>query len=238
MSKSKVLNQIIDLTRKTGQGLSVTLMRKAAPEMAETIDELIADGKLETYTQRYSYMDDDQWVVPKGCYFAIRDDENVSGALTFVRVYLGIYEPFMGATLNDLLRGATFMTEYSKWLVKNEKALIDMVNMTDVDEEDEATELSDEIIEWVKTRGWYTDNNVVSECLSKSKGFFDDGVNKEILVRQKQLLKLYEGDDRYNEDAEKLRKEMEEDAKEVKYRTKFNKWLSEQNQTVKIQSIL
>jgi len=182
-------------------------------------------------------MPNEEWIVPKGCYNAIKDErEGANGALTFIRMYLNRDDLGLNTKISDVIKKPDFMKRYSDWLTKNEKALIDLVNLKELDYTPDV--LNEKEIEWLKSRNWYTDNLTVSECYKESSGLSASKNDNDIIDSLSKLIKLCERDSRYKDDVEKYKLELEDEKKCLKYRRQVNNWLQSQKQDEKIQNII
>lgn len=238
MEKTEMLNSIIKITKETGQGLALTIIRCASSEYAAFVDELIEEGKAELYTKHYSYLPSDEWVVPAGCYFAMKDeDTHHPGALTFIRMYLGIDDLGLGVKPIDVLRNPFSMGKYTEWLNDNEKQLIDLVNMKEI--EFTPNQLDDNTKNWIKDKTWYTNNDTVESCLNQSEKVSKDDGDKKQLDLYDQLMPLYNTDkSRFVKEIEDSKIDIEKLKENIKHRNKVNNWLKTQTQTDKIQTLI
>jgi hypothetical protein len=244
MTKTELLNAIINITRETGQGLTGVLIR--AKGLGDIVDELIEEGKITSTIDRYNHLPDDEWLLPVGCYNMWKDDvygKSGNGwSLTFIRMYLGIDDLGLGMKPIDALKNVDLMKGYSKWLEQNGKGLIALVNLKDAKEENpKEIVFSKEELDWIETRGWYQKNDKVSEALKASlekENSKDD--EKEFQIHQ-ELLSLYTSDDsyrkKYAKDIVVSEKFIADYPKLKKMRSKLNRWLESQPQTKKIQDV-
>jgi len=104
MNNIELYNKIVDITRETGQGCS-DIIGKADHNLQKLLDELEDDGMVDIYEQQYSYLSNDKFYFPKGCFsiFSNTDKQTQSKLLTFVRVYLGINDLGFGQKRLDFL---------------------------------------------------------------------------------------------------------------------------------------
>lgn len=236
MDKIEMLNSIITLTKKTGQGLALTLIRKASPEYGQIVDDLIKDGKVDIFIVHYGTLPSDEWVVPAGCYSVMKDNGNKHpGALTFIRLYLGIEEIGLNIKSKDILKNVGFMTKYVKWLKDNEQELINLTNMQEI--EIILDELDNDVIGWIKSRGWYIDNLTIEKCFNSSMSVVNN--YEEQLNMSNDLLSLYNEDKIHYADKIQITiKEIELLENKIKYRKIANQWLKTQTQTENIQTLI
>ena len=101
------------------------------------------------------------------------------------------------------------MKSYAVWLERNHEELEIMKNLDDFYDEPTVV-LTEDDINWVKTKSWYEKNKSISSCLKSSiKGFDAD---EERLGITKQLIDLYKksGADKYKDDLKKALKDIED----------------------------
>ncbi len=190
MTKAEVYNAIIDMAKKTGQGVPSFIERKVGSDM---IDELVEAGLIKRVKQSL----DDPWLCLTKGYCVESDMENGNRkALVFVKYYLGIKDVYGGLVLKfgtpELKKGLTTeieifesdinnMKEYQEWYDKNKILLEETQNMQHIGEI--VTVLDDDFKEFIKSRGWYTDNLTVKECISQINDANDN---------DSELIRLYE----------------------------------------------
>ena len=238
MEKTEMLNKIIHLTKETGQGLALSIIRAKSSEYAKLVDELIDEGKADIYVKSFSFLPSDEWVVPAGCYFAIKDDDtNHPGALIFIRMYLGKEDLGIGVKISNILKNVDTMELYTKWLRDNEKQLIDLTNMQEI--EFIPNQLDEDTNNWIKEKTWYINNDTIESCLDQSeKVLKDDGDNSQLDLYE-QLIPLYNSNkDKYSNEIEEAKIDIKKLKENIKYRKITNKWLQNQTQTDKIQTII
>lgn len=240
MTKIELLNCIIDMTRKTGQGLSTAIIGMKL-DIKDHIDELLEEGKIVTHRSEYGGpgITHDVWAMPANCYNVWADKEGERMALSYVRFYLDSDDVGFGITRKMLLQNVDFISGYASWLKKNGKSLEDMVNLKNIEEIYSNVVLTEEELIWVKSRGWYTDNSTIKECLDSSIGALDDS---EQLSINKRLLELYNTNDSYRKEYADKIKESEDfinNAPKLKrIRKKVNTWMEEQDSQKKIQELI
>jgi len=235
-----MLNKIIHLTKETGQGLALSIIRAKSSEYAKLVDELIEEGKADIYVKSFSFLPSDEWVVPAGCYFAIKDDDTTHpGALIFIRMYLGKEDLGIGVKISDMLKNVGNMERYTKWLKDNENKLIDLTNMKEVELTSEQFQIDDDTKKWITQKTWYINNDDVKTCLIQSTKMLNDGNDKSQLDLYNELMPLYNSDkERFHKEIEDSKKKIKEIKDSIKYRKITNKWLQNQTQTDKIQTII
>jgi len=233
-----MLNSIIKLTKETGQGLALSIIRVASPEYGRLVDELIEEGKVDIHIKHYSMLPSDEWVVPAGCYFAIKDDETYHpGALIFMRMYLEIEDLGVGLKISKVLKDVHSMENYAKWLKDNEQKLIDLVNMKEI--EFIPNQLDDNTKNWIKDKTWYKNNDTVESCLNLSEKVSKENGDNTQLDLYDQLMPLYNTDkSRFVKEIEDSKIDIEKLKENIKNRNKVNNWLKSQTQTDKIQTLI
>ena len=235
MTKTEFHNTIIDITRKLGQGLSgIVIYYK--PELQEYADELIEEGKIRKQIQRYSHLPADIWYMPTNCYDVWQDTDNgEQRALFFVRLYLGEKDLGLGCTPKQALSNVEVMENYVTWLKRNEKMLENMVNLENVEDTSEEIVLSEEDIDFIKSRSWYDKKTTIKDCLISSRSF---STTEEEGLR-KRLLELYRSDEeKYAQEIFENEEWFDALPKSKRMRKKINKWLEMQKETDYIQEII
>jgi len=233
-----MLNSIIKITKKSEQGLSLSIIRHTSIEYANLVEELIEEGKAEIFITHYSSLPSDEWVVPAGCYNVMKDNETEHpGALTFMRIYLGIDDLGIGLKISDVLKNVNSMEKYAKWLKDNNKKLIDLTNMQEI--ELIPNQLDDNTKNWIKSKKWYTYNDTIESCLNQSLKFEKDNTDHQQIDLYDDLMLLYNTNkNKYSDAIEEAKKDIELLKENIKYRNIVNKWLQNQIQTAKIQTII
>ena len=89
MTKQELLNSIISITKKTGQGVSGII--KLQPGVSSLLEELIDEGKIIENVKKFNYLPDDCWYLPVGCY-NVWNEYDIKQSLIFIRIFLGIDE--------------------------------------------------------------------------------------------------------------------------------------------------
>jgi hypothetical protein len=257
MTKTEVYSGLIDIQKKTGQGLSgiVTVMGETAHLFRKYLDELIEEGLVDCYDSGGSlgHPESNRWYMPTKGYNVWKDgieNENSDTAyLTYVRFYLGQIdldeEPedrenlakWLNPSAQLLIQNPDFIKGYSKWLKRNSEELEIMKNLDSFYDEP-TIQFSEEEKEWIKTRGWYENNESVSDCLNKSLSAVDD--DKERLKLNKELINLYKksGAEKYKEELKKTELEVENFDKAFLRRKRLNKWLEKLDKNKSIQECI
>ena len=232
MTKTEVLNSIIDITRSTG-GIPGKLFRTRG-DVSEILDELLEEGLIVSTIQHYNTLPDDEWIIPSNCYNVWLDKEPC--ALEYVRLYLGIeLSNFVDYALKDV----KFMSGYANWLTSNANDLLAMTQLKDVFDDVDNITFNDEEIAWINTRGWYIDNKSVKDCLSDSLEHIRENGDDEIIETQHKLIKLYKTDiTKYGDRIAAAELDIDNVKKFKKTRVKLNMWLNNQDQTSKIKSLI
>jgi hypothetical protein len=246
MTKSEVYSSIIKMNKKSGQGLSGIVRTKS--EFAEYLDELVAEGLIVACHTGGSigHPDSNIFYMPVSGYNVWLDDEGNTSHhkgknLFFVRLYLCILniEPTnkFDMSMKEMLQSSSTMSEYSKWLSKNDEQLSIMINM---DEEYPGTEenvFSDEQLEWLKSRDWYKQNKKVKDCLKDSIDVLEK--DEKVISLLNQMMPLYrQNTKKYQEKISDTETEIEETKSKISFRKKLNRFLTDQNQNSNIQDII
>ena len=252
VTKSEVYAGLIKIQKSSGQGLSgiVTVLGGDAHLFRQYLDELIEEGLVECHDGGGSlgHPESNRWYMPTKGYNLWKDGiENGNGGrhsdssfLTQVRLYLGAIEHDEEPTYKDedtrnkarwlkpsaqvLIQNSDFMKSYAVWLERNHEELEIMKNLDDFYDEPTVV-LTEDDINWVKTKSWYEKNKSISSCLKSSiKGFDAD---EERLGITKQLIDLYKksGADKYKDDLKKALKDIEDYDSNILRRKRINKWM-------------
>jgi hypothetical protein len=160
--------------------------------------------------------------------------------LQFVRLYLGLVSMESKGSLEPglltYLQDPDTMKDYTEWLTRNDKALKEMLSLSDYYKDDTVVDitLSPDEITWMKSRGWYEQNMTIAKCLKQSI----EGQSKddEIISLNKQLIKLYKTN--LSKYGDQLKESEIENDNIKKWRRNVNRWLQNQDSDKKIQSIL
>lgn len=248
VTKSEVYAGLIKIQKSTGQGLSgiVRVLGGDAHLFRQYLDELIEEGLVECFDDGGSmgHPESSKWYMPTKGYNVWKDGvENGNGGrhsessfLSYVRFYLGIIEhdeepegrenlaKWLKPSAQSLIQSPDFMEAYSVWLKRNHEQLEIMKNLDDFYDEPTFV-LTEDDINWIKTKAWYLDNKSISDCIELSvKGFNTD---EEKLSINKQLVKLYKesGDSKYDDDLKKSLEEIEGHDNNTFRRKRANKWM-------------
>ncbi len=244
MNKIEFYNKLVDMYRSTGQGIATMFTDRIIDR--SYINELVDDGLCKIVHQGFSYLPDEDWVCLTGVYCVENDTVNKdTSALTFLRIYKSIDPPVdLGGlgkvTLAEAIKNPDFMTPYAVWLEKNKVELEKGDKIVYLDETlfDNA-ELSDETIKYLKTRGWYTDNLIVSKCIERMKSGDKDNIRKmEILNELIMLQSTPSVREKYKESLEENIKEREDLKNDEKYRNRIRVWLNNKDGNKKIQDLV
>lgn len=236
MNKAELYNKIVDIYKKTGQGTAGFIRMKIGSDI---IDELIEDGLIKSVVQTYSYLPNDEWLCLTKGYCV---EENDHSALSFMRMYMKINPIFeLGKivfTLEDAFNNPDYVKGYNEWLEKNKEKLDEIKDIQYL-QTDNLPELNSDVTEYLKSRRWYKENELISKCL------FDltetDVNNEKQLSIYEELIKLENMPsvrERYTDALKEHIKERDELKKEMKIRSKIKNWLLSKNQNEKIQSFI
>lgn len=249
ITKAEVYAGLIKIQKSSGQGLSgiVTVLGGDAYLFRKYLDELIEEGLVECHDGGGSlgHPESNRWYMPTKGYNLWKDGiENGSrhsdiSFLTHVRLYLGAVEHddepeykdedtrnkgrWLNPSAQVLIQNPDFMKSYSEWLERNSEELEIMKNLDDF-YDTPTIELSEDDINWIKSRGWYEKNKSISNCLKSSiKGSEQD---LERLSLTKQLVDLYKkSGDKYKDDLKNALKEIEDHDNNTLRRKRINRWL-------------
>lgn len=247
ITKSVVYQALIDIHKKTGQGLSGIVKIKSG-EYSDYLDELVNDGLVEGCHTGGSlgHYESNVFYMPTKGYNVWKDEK--PQALTYVRIFLDItpketlsvFEP----GLITYLQNPEFMKGYSEWLSENIVSLKEMLNLNDTLPLDMNNEIVDEKtgllitdIEWIKERDWYLENLTVSDCLKRSI----EGLEKDIKIIElnKKLLALYESNiEGYSKEIDVSNKEIKDKKLSNDIRVRVNEWLQSQKKRTKIKDLI
>lgn len=252
ITKSEVYAGLIKIQKSSGQGLSgiVKVMGENAHLFRQYLDELIDEGLVECFNDGSSigHPESSKWYMPTSGYNVWKDGvENGHGGrfsessfLGYVRFYLGAIEHDEEPTYKDentrnnarflnpsgqvLIQNPDFIKGYSKWLERNHEELEIMKNLDDFYDEP-APVITEDDINWIKTKSWYEKNKPISSCLELSVKAFDS--DEEKLSINKQLVKLMKqsGDSKYDDELKKALREIENHDVDVLRRKRVNKWM-------------
>lgn len=245
-SKSDFYKSLIDIHKKCGQGLSGIV--KVKSDLSRYLDELIEEGLVKCCDTGGSlgHPESNRFYCPTKGYCVWDDYDNWSLSLTFVRLYLNILETESTSpihpTITDVIRNPNFMSDYAKWLKKNELALKEMLELSDVyiDPMD-GDDMPKQMVDYVKTRSWYEKNLTVGQCLSEmSKGDSDIQENiklhKELISLKRRSVQL--GGKYTSDDIEKEEKELSDLLSVQKMRPLIGDWLRKKSKNDLIQTIV
>lgn len=118
MNKEEFYQAVVELYKKTGQGVPGFIKTKINPKI---IDELVSDGKLKIVTTNYSYLPNEEWICLTGVYCPEEDSDMRS--YSFMRLYLKIDDLGLGLKMKDVLSNENFMKEYNIWFNNNKDLL-------------------------------------------------------------------------------------------------------------------
>jgi len=252
MTKSGFYKSIIDIQKKTGQGLSgiVKVMGTDSSKFSRYLDEFIEEGFIKACHTGGSigHPESNIFYIPTKGYNVWEDHypDNYSRHngryLTYVRFYLGALgdsdnndnmRKALNPTMKECWQNVTFMEEYVKWLRRNEKALEEMITLDDFYSESEI-EFSPDEVRWVKSKSWYEENKTIGKCYSESRS---SNRENEIISISRKLIELYKssGDDKYKSNLKKAEGDIIEAEKDINTRRKLHDWFEKQDTKSKIQ---
>jgi hypothetical protein len=242
-SKSDFYKSLIDIHKKCGQGLS-GIVRVKSDLLGRYLDELIEEGLVKCCDTGGSlgHPESNRFYCPTKGYCVWDDYNSMQQSLTFIRLYLNILETESTSpihpTITDVIRNTDFMTGYANWLKKNEVALKEMTELSDVYNDSLDGGLPQKMIDYVKTRSWFEKNETVANCIKTLiKG--DNDIDQQIKL-QKELLNLKKRANQIggNHNIQKDQEELDEMLSQAKMRPQIRTWLETQNSTELIQNII
>ena len=263
VTKEEVYKNLVTINKETGQGLSglVKVMGEDKHLYSKYLGDLIKEGLVKACHTGGSigHEESNIFYMPTKGYNVWEDDgddgnysRHKGRYLTFVRLYLGAIDKISDSpihpSLTDLLQSPEIMKEYSEWLTRNGEALKEMISMSDSIPSSGSTTtrgrkkgsiFSEVEIAWVKSRGWYEDNLSVEECLKKSIGYIEEGIDKKIKKGIIELMPLLKQNrEKYQDKILEYEKDLEEIDSHMEIRLKVNDFLSKQKGKDKIQSVI
>ena len=233
MNKKEFYNNVLDLYKKTGQGLS-QLVLMDNHEVHDIVDELISEGLLKKVVTKYNHLPDDTWIcLTKG--YCVEEDSIHN--LSFMRFYIGLDKimdlgPSANVTLKDAIKNIDFISEYKKWLKKNLEKLEEIKTISSYIIKDVELSIIEE--EYLKERGFFKDNLSIRESIIE----FEEGtekIQKEIYLIN-EICPLLKRVGRLDEDT-KYTKDLEDLEEELIMRKKIYSFLKNQLSEIKIQSL-
>lgn len=260
ITKAEVYKHVIEITKKTGQGLSgiVKVLGGDTQLWNKYLDELIDEGLVEVFDDgtTIGHPESARWYMPTKGYNLWKDGIangpgnrfDSSRFLTHVRLYLGCVDDredvesddkdanlkrWLNPSAQMLMQSHEFMKGYAEWLERNHEALEEMKNLSTVYEGATPLEsLIDGDMEWIESRGWYKENLKVSECLQRSKEAVGD--EKERVRLTKEIIKLMDKDDKYQDEVNKHKNDLAEYTKDIERRERTNTLLMSLDQNGKV----
>jgi len=251
ITKSEVYKNLINIQKESGQGLSgIVKVADNSNLCSKYLDELIQEGLVKACHTGGSmgHPESNIFYMPTSGYNVWEDDgideyysRHKGRYLQFVRLYLGLVKMESRGPLEPglltYLQNPDIMKDYSEWLSRNSEELKIMTNLSSVYSGKDSGYLSSTDIEWIKGRGWYKENKIISECLNISK----DRLSKdnEVYSISKELISLYKTNlAKYGSEFKNEECNIAELQKNIDFRNHVNLWLQSQEQNQKIQSIL
>jgi hypothetical protein len=240
-NKADFYKAVIDITKSTGQGLTDIVLFKV-PEYDMYCNELIEEGLLVKMEMSMTTLPNDVFIMPSTGY-NVWADEDAMQSLSYIRVFLGADGSVTfggdknGELINlyatDLIKMPDFVSGYSEWLTKNIDELNVMLNLDDMYNGPDMCLEPDEI-EWVRTRAWYKNNELVSVCVRLSDNSMDD-LEKMVGLYRK-LIGIYNQTNEQDK-VEEANKEISKIESEMTTRKRFGLIYS-QNASKNIQDVL
>lgn len=134
----KLYNIIVDVTKKTGQGVPMFLATRLCDD--NIIDKMIEKGYIIKYTQEYKYIQDDIMLCIKGVYNVESEPDGYN--IQFIRKWLGLnqiedfpFNNFEDKTPQEAYEYWEEITkgEYEEWLTRNKDGLNAIKNLKHLD---------------------------------------------------------------------------------------------------------
>lgn len=128
MNRYEFFNLLLDLYKKTGQGIDRNLVARKVN--TNFVDELVEEGKVIITHHSYSYLSSEDWIQPAGFYNTEADCNKLGNQLPliFIRKFLKIENVLLNQDLNDKIENdPELKVEYFAWKEKN-KELLDKFN--------------------------------------------------------------------------------------------------------------
>lgn len=240
MNKIEFYNKMINIYKSTGQGVPKFIADRAGDDI---VDELVKDGLVKIVVNRFNHLSDDITIcLTKGYCVEDYTSNHDTSALTFLRIYLN-HDPVIElgefrVSLRDAIRNPDYMTGYSEWLLKNKEKLDEGEKIEFLDETDVA-ELSDETIEYLKTRRWYKEDETILDCI-KSMNDGDTDIDKELKIYDELIMLKTSASvrDKYQEEVKEDIKNRDELKTSKRIRNRIRNWLENKDPKLKIQSLI
>lgn len=227
MTKRELYENIVDIQKKHGQGLS-GLVGKMDSNIQYFLDELVSEGYIVESICNFKTLPNDNWYLPVQGYNVWKDDE--PRALSFVRMFLGkTDEIFLNLPYTNFIQNVDFMKAYAIWLEKNNESLTIMLNL-DSNYPGSDSLFSSEEIEFIKGKDWYKENNTISECIKLNNKAIN--ISEEILELSNKMKRLMDKPDKENDER------IENESKDIKFRKRLISRLSTLDKNKKIQEEL
>jgi hypothetical protein len=228
MTKRELYENAISIQKKCGQGLS-GIVGEMNSEIQYLLDELVEEGHLRVIHINYSYLPRDTWYFPTKGYCVFDPNEEEKRALSFVRMFLG---KTVNLPYTDFIQNPDFMKAYSDWLIKNKEELDIMLNLDETYPGEDVL-FSNEEIEDIKSRGWFTDNKSVKECLQESRNRVKE--LEEMITLNERIVTLYKQKGNSEKEIEECETSIEDTKKQIKFRKRLHNYLDGLDQKKPIQ---
>lgn len=235
-SKAELYNKIVDLYKATGQGL----IKLPQIESMDAFSELLEDGLVKVVTTPYTHLPDDVKIcLTKG--YCVEESGKDSRVLEYMRIYLNhemiVEVGKFNLTLKAAIQDVKLMEGYSKWLTENHEEISEIHNLEYL--EDTSDILSDETLEYLKTRGFFKENETVAKSINLMIN--NTELKKKEIELQTNLNDLYiqtGPSEKHKDDLIKGEKNIVEIQIELKKRHQINAWLLKKPQDKKVQECL
>jgi len=237
MTKRELYESAISIQKKCGQGLS-GIVGQMNSDIQNLLDELVEEGSLKLIHQSNNYLPDDYWYFPTKGYCVFDPNEEEKRSLSFVRMFLGKTEEiFINLPYTDFIQNPDFKKAYSDWLTKNKEQLDIMINLDEIYPGEDVL-FSNEEIEDIKSRGWFTDNKSVKECLQESRNRVKE--LEEMITLNERIVSLYKQKGDSEKEIEECETSIEDTKKQIKFRKRLHNYLDglDQKKTIQEQFML
>lgn len=233
MTKTELYKSIIDITKKTGQGLSgtVKVLGNDSYVISKYMDELIKEGHVVACDTGGSlgHPESNIFYMPSKGYNVWTDDGQSSDNYTsrhkgrylhYIRLYLGCLSEnehpdentkWLNPTASMYLRHPEHMKKYAEWLERNQEALETMLNLDYIQFDEN---LNDNSIKYLKELDCYNNNKKCEDCLHYITKQLD--LTRQTLRARKDLIYLYKKEaNKYSNELKKATSEYEEEKEEL-----------------------
>ncbi len=236
MTKQELLNSIIDITVKTGQGMSGFIGE--TPGIQSMLDELVAENYITKHTQHFNHLPDDAFYMPVGCYNLWVDYDSDKSVLFYIRMYLKQKDLGLSVDISQVIDNPDFMLRYANWLNKNYKELEKIKTLKPVpikSSKKKFIPFTTSELKFIRSKDWYKENKNINICLNASKDALDRVA--ECARISEELISLYKTNPgKYQNDLDQTSKKLVKYQEEMNVRIKLHVFLKDK--TGKIQKLI